>query len=284
MPHNYKKRVSSAQMPTAAEVLDILKKESQRPAVRFDFIVKNQSIFDSFRELCRLANCDASWLDDYATTELETLGERIMTTLNTLTPFITAHRQYNDLYVSLYTALIPPENLSPSDGIFVFGADTNARIARAVELYKNDTAKTIIISGNSPHYVKTHESEASRMARYATEHGVPQSDLLLEEVSLTLPDNVKRSIDLFEETKWQPASLTIVSTNFVLTRALMEWYTFCPWDIEIKPVAAHPQSNRFTANGWMNDSFTVALVLNEYAKIVFESKLALLHESDILAP
>ncbi len=117
------------------------------------------------------------------------------------------------------------------------------------------------------------------MATVAIEKGVPLKTLLLEEHSVTLPDNVKRTLDLLESIPWQLASLTIVATNFVLQRARMDWYKFTPWDIQIKAIAAHPQSLKFTEDGWYKDSESIALVLNEYAKLVLESKIDLIRQA-----
>lgn len=273
MSTQYIKRSDSTQLPSAIELLDILTKESQRKAVRFDFIQKNDAIFEPYRHLTTRAKGDASWLTQYADLPLDTLVEKISMNHALLAQHIQTSPQDQELFIKLYQALIPQDDLSPSEAIFVFGAASNARIQRAVELYH---ANKIIISGNSPHYVEGAQSEASRMAAYAREQGIPDEHLMLEEASVTLPDNVKRTIDLMESVNWRPTSLTIVATNFVLTRARMEWYKFCPWDIEIKPVSAHPQSEKFTAEGWFKHEDAVALVLNEYAKLILESRIDLM--------
>ncbi len=114
------------------------------------------------------------------------------------------------------------------------------------------------------------------MANYGVENGVHIDDIILEENSVTLPDNVKRTIDLLEMMRWHPRSLTIVATDFVLTRARFEWYKFCPWDIAITPIAARPQSPYLNTKNWSKDETAIALVLNEYAKIIIESKMDLI--------
>ena len=283
MADQYKKRIDSTQLPSAIELLDILTKESQRKAVRFDFIQNNDAIFTSHRELSKLANSDDSWIDHYEQLPLDELMLSIDKNHADLADYIKNHQSEGELYKDFYNALIPLAETKNSEAVFVFGAATNARIERAIELYKDGIAQKIIISGNSPHYVEGSQSEASRMGEFAAENGIPRESLVLEEKSVTLPDNVKRTIDLLEEMNWRPVSLVIVATNFVLTRAQMEWYKFCPWNIEIIPVAAHPQSQRFTADGWSTDDATIALVLNEYVKIVVESKIDLMRRNGEIA-
>lgn len=277
MSDDYKKRTNSAQLPSPAEVLDILKNESQREALRYDFVEKNTSVFDALRELAVQANVDVKWIETYATLEVTDLFSQINTAHEQLTNYVIDHPEHTALYIKVFEALVIPDDTTPSDALFVFGAATNARIDRAIELYTQGIAPKILISGKSPHYVEGQVSEAQRMATYAVEQGIPPSQLLLEEESITLPDNVKRSIDLLESLDWKPASLTIISTNFVLTRAYMEWYKFCPWDITIHAVSAHPQSKKFTAQHWTEDPKTIALVLNEYIKLIVESKIDLMH-------
>ncbi len=276
MVDHYQTRIDSTQLPSAAELLDILTKESQRQAVTFDFIQKNNVIFDAHRKLSQLARSDDSWIDHYQSLPLDTLVKQVNQNHAELADFIAQHPLEAVPYAAFYNALIPKAEVSNSEAIFVFGAATNARIERAIELYNAQVAQKIIISGNRPHYVEGAQSEAGRMAAVAEDLGIPHDHIILEQESVTLPDNVKRTIDLCEQLDWRPTSLAIVATNFVLTRAMMEWYKFCPWDIAIIPVAAHPQSPKFTADGWYADSASVALVLNEYAKIVLESKVDLM--------
>jgi hypothetical protein len=276
-------RKSGAELPSADEVLAILKKESPRKAVRFDFLSTHSSLFEAHHELSLLAGSDDSWTTNYPAITLEQLAEQIDRCQAKLTRYIQEHNDPRMLYKKLYKSLIPPEDLSKSDVIFVFGAASNARIERAIELYKNGVAPKIIISGHRPFYSQNQESEASRMLKVAIDSGVPPEHVIFEEASITLPDNVKKTLDLLEQENWQPASITIVATNFVLQRALMDWYKFTPWNIAIKTVAAHPQSLRFTEDGWYKDKEATALVLNEYVKLVYESKIDLMRRDGALS-
>lgn len=269
-------RVNSTQLPSMAELLEILKQESQRKAVHFDFVKNNDSLFDVHRKLSQLAGSDDTWIDTYETDSLAILKEKVDKNYAELSEFIQKNQENEVFYRAFYSALIPKEDQTNSEALFVFGASTNARIERATELYKQGVASKIIISGKSPYYVEKAESEASRMAAFALKQGVSSDSLILEEDSITLPDNVKRTIDMLESMQWHPASLTIIATNFVLARAVMEWYKFCPWDVTIKPVAAYPQSSKFTGDGWYKEADSIALVLNEYSKIVLESKIDLM--------
>lgn len=274
-------RKSGAELPSASELLAILENESPRQAVKFDFLPTHNSIFDAYREVSQLADVADGWTINYPSMTLKDLVHAINICNALIVTFI-MNNSHDDLYRRLYRSLIPLEDLSESEAVFVFGAASNARIERAIELYNDGVAPKIIISGQRPFYGKSTESEAQRMANLAMERGIPASALILEENSITLPDNVKRSIDLLESIDWRPSALTIVATNFVLQRALMDWYKFTPWNIQIKPVAARPQYQTFTEGGWYSDKETIALVLNEYAKLVLETKIDLLRRDNLL--
>ena len=276
MPH--KERTSGAELPSVEELTTILSKESPRLAVLYDFLDNNISIFDTYKKVSAQAGSDYTWIDSYKEMSMSTLIDKANQNHQEIAEYIKTNQNHTETYESLYTSLIPQKDESTSEALFVFGAASNARIEHAVELYKQGVAPKIIISGHQPHYGQAAESEAVRMAKFAHDVGVPTSDLILEENAITIPDNVKRGIDLLIALDWKPASITLVATDFILSRAKMDWYKFTPWDIQIKVTAPHAQSPNFTKEGWYKDSKTVALVLNEYAKLVLETKVDLIQK------
>jgi hypothetical protein len=114
------------------------------------------------------------------------------------------------------------------------------------------------------------------MAEVAIDEGVPRSALLLEPKAITIPDNVKRTLDLFEKIEFKPTKLLIVASPFVLQRCEMDWYRFTPWDIETVPIASDSISYDLTREGWTTTSRGIRVILNEYAKLIFETKMELL--------
>jgi hypothetical protein len=278
---NYPKRTSGAQLPSAPELWHILKKESQRLAMRFDYLDLHPEIFDAHMKLSQLAGSDDSWLVNYKKLELEEIDRQLVRNHNELKQYIFAHPEQSERYEEIYTSLIPEQILEKSDAIFVFGSPSDARIDRAVELYKQGIADRIIISGQGPHYRVNDQSEASRMAMRAESRGVPAEAIIIEEQAITIPDNVKRTIDLLISRDFKPKSLTIVATDCILQRAKMDWYKFVPWEMNILPVGVEAQAVGFTKEGWYKDESTTSVVLNEYAKLIFESKIDLLRQKGI---
>lgn len=268
-------RSSGAELPSATELIDILRAESPRRSVRNDFLDNNQHLFAVYRELSRLAGGDDSWLDTYSQMSLEALDAAIVKNHQEIRSYIESHQDNVELYERLYKSLVPAFDETPSEAIFVFGAPSDARIELAVRLYKKGIAPKVIVSGKGPYYSTGEmQPEAERMAAYAIEHGVPQEALVVESKSITLPDNVKRTIDLLEAQNWRPKSVTIIATDLFLSRAVMEWYRFPDWSPIVRPIAPTSLSSKFTPSGWYKEPDGIGYVLIEFAKLIFETKLS----------
>lgn len=269
-------RTSNLILPDSRELWEILEKESSREAVHYDYLDLHQAIFESYKQLGRLAKANTSWVEDFKSLSLDELVKNIGDCKSALVRFITDHPEGKELYLQLFDSLAVRSEPRKSDAIFVFGSPSNARIEKAIELYKADFAPKIILSGRGPHYKKTNKSEAARMEELALAAGVPRDSILTEDQSVTLPDNTKRTLDLFDTLNWQPKRLIVVASAFVLRRADFEWYKFTPWGIDIIPVSANDLSLSMTRDGWYKTSDGIAMVLNEYAKLVIESKIDLI--------
>ena len=268
------KRSSNAQLPSADELWEILAKESPRTTVHYDYLKRHADVFMSFKELCLVSDAECGWIDAYEQMDLVELDARIVSCFDTLEARILGRS--GSLYESVYDKLVVSTDPVKADAIFVFGSPNDVRIRKAVELYKNKFADRIVISGHGPFYATNTQSEAERMAEIAIREGVPDADLLREPEAITIPDNVKRSLDLFEKIGFQPVKLLIVASPFVLRRCVMDWYKFTPWNIEIIPVASDSMSHDLTREGWTSTSRGIRVILNEYAKLIFETKMDLI--------
>lgn len=269
-------RTSNLELPDAEELVAIMRKESPRLAVRRIYYERDATIFGTYRQLT-----NARWIDEYPTMELiDVLQECAQTTRQLATKILddkVARADIDELYDSLAIGMSP----EMADAIFVFGSPANRRIERAAELYKQGFAKRLIVSGYGPHYGANVESEAERTRNYALSQGVPSEDIITEARSITLPDNVKRTLDEMELMHWQPKKLLIVATRFVLRRAVYEWQKFTPWDIEVLPVDVHTAPEHTERSSWFATTPGVTMLLSEYAKLVIENKMDLIRQSSM---
>ena len=218
------------------------------------------------------------WVDAYAGMDVRELSRQA----EEATQLIANYIQDNPLgdYSTLFDNLCISEQPVSADAIFVFGSPADARIKKAVELYHNGYADKLILTGHSPVWSREAEPEAVRMQNYALRHGVPSEAVFVEPDSITLPDNVKRTIDDFEAREYHPKRIIIVASTYILRRAYMEWYKFTPWDIQIIPVSAANDdlSENLRRTTWHVSEKGVWMLLNEYAKIVIEQKMDLIRK------
>ena len=103
-------------------------------------------------------------------------------------------------------------------------------------------------------------------------HGVPADNIIIEDQAISIPDNVKRSIDLWEAMQWYPQRITLVTSEFNVRRAEMNIYEFTPWSVEIFTASPEP-SSMLKADTWTETERGRRLILNEYAKLVIESTI-----------
>lgn len=267
-------RKSNLQLPSADELSRILASESQRKAVKHDYVAKNRSLYGVYRRAAREVGHDARWIDTYPDLTLEDLDRQVRQCTDALEKSITSLPSYHD---SLFDALAIEQEPQVADGIFVFGSPSDARIKKAIQLYHQGLAPALFLSGRRPYYGTHDLPEAERMKRFAVNHGVPSDAIITENRSITLPDNVKTMLDDFEHRSLRPTRLIIVATTYILRRAAMEWYRFAPWNVETILVSADESdvSESLRHATWWRSEQGRRQLLDEYVKIIFEHKMSL---------
>ncbi len=273
-------RSSNTELPSEQELLDILALESPRRAVKFDFVERNIGMFDVYMDVAD----DVSWVRSYRDMSMgEFVAQRDATTEELVYKVLhgqLSRSQLDRLYRNLCTGRITSgvRGARRADAAFVFGSPSDARVKLAIECYFRNATKKIILSGKGPHYRDHDETEADRMKRVAMAAGVPEQAIIIENESVTLPDNVKRTLDMFDRINWHPRDLIVIATTVIMARAYMEWYKFSPWDIEIHMMSPKPTDPDMTEDGWFRTERGARIVLNEYAKIIGEHKMDLLQK------
>ena len=108
------------------------------------------------------------------------------------------------------------ENCKKADVIIaISGGDTTARAETAINLYRQNFAKTIIFSGAAAD--PSSPSNAKVMYDLAVKKGVPQSAIKLDETSENTRQNSENVAKILKENGWTNAIL--VSENYHLRRA-----------------------------------------------------------------
>jgi uncharacterized SAM-binding protein YcdF (DUF218 family) len=118
-------------------------------------------------------------------------------------------------YITVVSLYLPIEDApQKADAIVaISGGDTNARVLRAIELYKQGLAPKLIFSGaaqdpNSP-------SNAFIMRRTALRNDVPESDILIDESAKNTMENAQGVGELLGDDK----TIILVTSEYHQRRA-----------------------------------------------------------------
>jgi len=275
------KRKDSTLIPEIDELMHLISLESQRQ-VPSDKLYSNLELIDfgyliDFINVLgieyekNILNGSASEVGDYLSWSISMMNQIVEKLFN--------HGSKEDIlpYLdSIYRYLSEDDSsvLDTSDTVydigFVFGSSSNLRTDKAIELFNHGKVRSIMVSGKAPIYSDSKVPEASRLAKYAIDKGVPDDCIIEEPLGMSIPDNVKRSLDLLEQSKKIPNSLIIVSSPFAMRRCYIDWIKFLPREIEsIIAIKRYNSSvsERFDRDNWYKQEDTFRIVLNEYFKL-----------------
>ena len=139
----------------------------------------------------------------------------------------------------------------PGDFIFVFGSRRGFRYRcrKALELYCEKRAPTFFLSGGTRDPALP--AEAAVFRRGLMRLGVPELDILTEELSQTTPENVKNSAAILTRiTGGRPLKLLLVTAEFHMTRAFLTARAGFPENYNL--VACPAASPRFRRDTWFH--------------------------------
>lgn len=151
----------------------------------------------------------------------------------------------------------------PADAIVaVSGGDTSARTREAIKLYQNGWAPKLIFSGAAQD--KSGPSNAEAMRREARSLGVPDSDIITEELGATTKQNAEKTQDILERN--EVSSVILVTSAYHQRRAGLEFTKRAAGTVRVynHPVMSDNQWSAFwwlTPLGWY-------LALGEFVKVM----------------
>ncbi|HMH70625.1 MAG TPA: YdcF family protein [Candidatus Saccharimonadales bacterium] len=151
----------------------------------------------------------------------------------------------------------------PVDAIVaISGGDTSARTKEAVDLYQNGWARKLIFSGAARD--KTGPSNAEAMRREARAAGVPDGDILTEELGETTKQNAANTQDILDRNSI--SSVILVTSAYHQRRAGLEFNARAAGTVKIynHPVTSDKQWSQLwwlTPTGWY-------LAISEFVKII----------------
>lgn len=172
-----------------------------------------------------------------------------------------------ELFKEAYAYLAEEDGPEPSDYIYVFGAKTPLRIEKAIELYKKGFAPKIIVSGRGPFYREEDAStEAERYAELALKAGIPREAVIIEKESITIPDNVRRTLNMMDAQEMPYASFIIVNSPYVQRRGWCVWKKHTSDNVVIYRVNSET-GEKFAPDAWYKNEDGLRVVLGEFIKL-----------------
>jgi len=153
-----------------------------------------------------------------------------------------------------------------ADLIFVFGAKTPLRIEKAIDLYNEGLSKTLVVSGRSPHYADPNaKTEAEIYSQIARDRGVPKDAILTEDASITIPDNVRCSLNLLDEKGVQYNSIILVNSPYTQRRGWAHFKKYTPDSVKLIRVNSGT-ADQYKRDAWYKSQAGIDVVLSEYLK------------------
>ncbi len=172
-----------------------------------------------------------------------------------------------ELLQQAYEYLAEEDQPQPSDYIYVFGAKTPLRAQKAIELYRQHLAPKIIFSGKGPFYGKSEdETEAAKYAAIAEGAGVPTDAMIIEDASITIPDNVRRTLNMMDDQGMSYNSFIIVNSPYTQRRGWCVWKKHTPDSVDIYRVNC-PTGPNFAPDIWYKNEDGLKVVLGEFVKL-----------------
>ena len=269
-------RTSATQIPSFDELSQIMLLESKRQRPKSKQTIEYGD-YSSILKLCNYFNIETNIFTvlkptiEYLPESTELKNILINKILDTLKGEIKDKALY-DIFNQMYDYLSEYDELKSQDKfdtIFVFGSASILRIQKAIELYHTGFSKSITISGHKPFYKDRADTEAEYLADYAVGLGVEKKNIIIENQAISLPDNVKRTLDLWKQDQkiqFKPGKIIIVTSPFSMRRGYIEWQKFPDYPLQINRQCSNV-SVVLNQDNWYKTESSLNIILNEFIKI-----------------
>lgn len=267
------KRKHNTELPTSKELASILAAEAQRSTAAGKEFTHYPSFESIIKWLSHLSLPTSFFDQDLPTSELDRHSsvEDIKGLVDQMVKAMLDQNVVNNssktIYDDVYSYLSEEDDLQKADLIFVFGSKTPVRIERAIELYNQGMADKIMISGGNPYYDKSNSlSEAERYQQLAVEHGIPVKNIITEHSSITIPDNVRSSLNLLDQKEFNLGSIILVNSPYTQRRGWAHFKKYLPESVDTIRVNS-ATIDKYQKNNWYRNEDGIRTLANEFVKM-----------------
>jgi hypothetical protein len=268
-------RKTFTELPELAELKIILKREAQRPIATG----KENQHFASFVTVVDRLNAlginpkffhkiysQEQILTNEAFKEAQELKSLVVQ--KTLDGQKGSNRQLITTLEEVTAYLGEEDKPEAADVIFVFGSKNIARIAKAVEFYKNGLGRLIFITGGSPVYTNQEKSEAVAFKEFAVAQGVPESAVQIHDGAISVADNVRGGLNKLDELGIAFQNMVLITAWFAQRRSWAHMMKYVPRETKLFRVnAAVTPTGDFTEEGWYKNERGIAVIFDEFLKM-----------------
>lgn len=256
------KRTHFSQLPSVKETEEILKKEAKRemPVGKANLHYANfLSVIKWMEDVgldAHIFKDKCSWQEVIATGE-ELKSELVLKTLE---------KQHNPIEVAKYLS----ENDIPqkSDLIMLFGSNSKKRVDKTWELWAKGLSNKIIITGGKPNYIEENrKSEAEIFEEDLINLGVPKEKIIVEDKSITIPDNVRSSFNLLDKLGEKHESVIIVLAWFALRRAWVHLMKYGEENIKICRTETEIVDPNLLKDNWHRNELGIKTIFDQFVKM-----------------
>ncbi len=259
------------QFPQLDELLEIIAKEQQRGLP----VGKENKHYPDFSFIVRLLHylqldthffADTYTADDLKEKNLPDMARELSDSVVIKIQQID-HILISSLCNEMYDYLSEEDKVEEADILFVFGSKSNTRIEKAVTLMKEGYAQYLLVSGSAPIYGKENTiTEAQRLKQFALDHGINKEKILVEDGSISIPDNVRSSLNFLDNKGIPYNSFILVNSPFSQRRGWVHFKKYL--QDEVRVIRANAQTlEKYSKDGWYKNEDGIRVIINEFIKM-----------------
>jgi uncharacterized SAM-binding protein YcdF (DUF218 family) len=269
MANDFSARKDNSQLPSMAEVHKIRTIEAKRPhASDVEGIYFAQ--FDAIIALLKAYGFSTAYFDKAVSTHAVTPDDlkEFESVLGELAKKIASENEGEKraLLDAAYDYLAEEDQPEKADIAIVLGGKSEERPRKAAELYKRGLFPKIVCAGSRPVYVDASgPSEAEIFRDILIKEGVPESAILMEKNSRTVPDNIRSVLNQLDEKKLSYARTILITSPYCMRRAWACLKKYVSKQHVVMRVACKTEG--ISRETWFGTEKSARILLNEYVKM-----------------
>lgn len=134
-------------------------------------------------------------------------------------------------------------------------------------MYNKGYGEYLLLSGNKPLYAnKDRISESLRYEEYALSHGVPKNKIITENESISIPDNIRSSLNLLDTKEIVYRNIILVNSPYAQRRGWCFFKKYILNNINLIRINSDIHHD-LMKNSWYKNEYGIRVILSEFIKM-----------------